>query len=278
MMASRSEAASLKVSPGRFMVQNVKPGRLCDVYKDAGLRLTIYNDDSTTRSWLLSVHRPSERGKWETGYAEIPNAEWCWFDHAEVTIGPGSKAYAHLFLKIPEDEKYLNQHWVVTLGVAGKPGRGAFSLAVDVRAQIETACKADIQARPDGPLGLKPSSVVFADAQPGKHEKVSVVVCNNEATTRSYTITSLFEHKEIEPKAYLTQFCDPIPDSGWIRRKQTLRIGAREEAVLDLDLQVPDNATNLGKKWEDILLVQPDEGRPGFIRIKVQTRNKANAG
>jgi hypothetical protein len=274
-LVARLEAASLKVSPGRFLIHNVKPGRLYDVYRETGLRLTIYNDDSATRTWILSVHRPSERGKWEKGYAEIPNAKWCWFDRGEVTMGPRSKAYANLFLKIPDEEKYLNQHWVVTLGVEGKPGRAGISLAVDIRAQIETVSVGKLEARPYGLLGLKPSMVELADMVPGTGRKGQVALYNNDVTTHTYMMTSLFEDKGIEHKAYLTQSYDPIPDFRWISRENSIQIGPNGAANLSLGLQIPDAAAYFGQKWEEILLILPDQGLPGFVRVQIRTRDKA---
>jgi len=288
------QAASLRVAPARFIVHNMEPGRLYDVYKETGLRLTIYNDDDTSRTWVLSTHRPSERGRWETGYAEIPDPGWCWFDKSEVTVAAKSAGHAHLYLKIPKEEKYFNQHWVVTLGVGGKPGRGGISLAVDVRVQIETKSKADTKAKPDGALGLKPSMVRFEDATPGENVEARVVLYNNDDTTHTYTTASLFENAEIERKAYLTHSYEAIPDPAWIGmtgsvgREKKVRIEPGGSAVLGLRLQVPGAGpdptgarsarVHFGKKWEDILLIQPDKGLPGFVRVQVQTRDGPKAG
>ena len=268
-------AASLKVSPGRFLIHNVKPGRLYDVYRETGLRLTIYNDDSATRTWILSVHRPSERGMWEKGYAEIPDPLWCWFDNAEVTVGPGGKAYAYLSLRIPDEERYFNQHWVATFSVDSRPGRAGISLAVDIRAQIETVSVGELEARPYGLLGLRPSMVELADVVPGTGRKAQVALCNNDVTTHTYTMTSLFEDKGIEHKAYLTQSYDPIPDFRWISRENSIQIGPNGEANLSLGLQIPDAAAYFGRKWEEILLILPDHGLPGFVRVQIRTRDKA---
>ncbi len=43
-------AASLKVSPARFIIHDVKPGIQYDVYKATGLRITLYNDDDVSHS------------------------------------------------------------------------------------------------------------------------------------------------------------------------------------------------------------------------------------
>jgi len=271
------EAASLKVSPARFIVHNVEPGRLYDIYKETGVRLTIYNDSDASRTWFLSTHRPSERGRWETGYGEIPDATWCWFETDEITVEPNSSAHANLYLKVPDEEKYYNQHWVVTLSVGGKPGRG-FALAVDIRVQIETKSKVGLKTKPYGLLGFEPSMIRFEDVVPGTTRIAPVVLYNNDGKEHTYTINSLFEKSDTKRVSYLTQLHKVIPDSSWIKRPEgKLRIKPGERAVLKMELRIPADEANFGKKWEDILLVEPDDGRAGFVRVQVQTTEKANA-
>ena len=265
------EAASLKVAPARFIVHNVRPGVPYDIYRETGLRLAVFNDDDATHTWVLSTHRPSERGRWETGYSEIPDARWCWFDRSEITVPPQGKAYAHLFLKVPDEEKYYNQHWVVTLGISAKPGRTGISLAADIRAQIETAGKMNLKERPAGPLGLEPSMVRFDHAAAGSTSETRVVLYNNDDTTHTYEMRSLFEATRADPTSYLTQSFAAIPNSRWIRRDNQIRIGPGGSALLSLGLEIPRDATHLPEKWEDILLIQPDNGLAGFVRVQART-------
>jgi hypothetical protein len=271
------DAASLKVSPARFIVHNVEPGRLYDIHKETGVRLTVYNDSDVSRTWSLSTHRPSERGRWETGYGEIPDARWCWFDRDEITVEPNSKAYAKLYLKIPDEEKYYNQHWVVTLNVGGKPGRG-IALAVDIRVQIETKSKVGLKTKPYGRLGLEPSMIRFEDMVPGTSQKSRVLLYNNDDKEHSYTITSLFEKDATKWKPYLTQFYSVIPDTSWIRRPEDkIKIKPGKHAVLNLELRIPADDANFGKKWEDMLLIQPEKGLAGFVRVQVETKKREKA-
>ena len=273
-VASRTEAASLKVAPARFIVHNVEPGTLYDIYGETGLRLTVYNDDDVSRTWVLSTHRPSERGHWEKGYAEIPDARWCWFDHDEITVEPNGKVYAHLFLRVPGEEKYYNQHWVVTLGVDGKPGGGGIALAADVRAQIETKSKADGTVKPDGPLGLTPSIIRFEDVAPGSSMKGEVVLHNNTQRPHDYAISALLDMPNIERKTYLTHSYAALPETRWLAHKAKLRIKPGASAVMGLTLKIPDEAAHFGKKWEALLLIRPDDGRAGFVRVQVETKEQ----
>lgn len=267
-------AASLRVSPARFIVHDVRPGQSYDIFKETGLRLCIFNDDDTTRTWRLSIHRPSERGRWERGYGEIPDASWFWFDDSEIAVGPKSRGYANLHLKIPDEEKYYNQHWVVTLGIDGKPGSGGIALAVDVRAQIETKSKADAVGKPHGLLAFKPALVRFVGVAPGTEVTTQVVVYNSDAKPHTYTIASLFRDAAVDRTAYLSGSFAAIPDARWLSCPQKIEIESDGAKTLPLALKVAGDATGFGKKWEEIVLIQPDEGPPGFIRVRVETREK----
>lgn len=268
------EAASLKVAPARFIVHNVTPGRVYDIYAETGLRLTVYNDDDASRTWVLSIHRPSDRGPWETGYAEIPDPAWCWFDQTEITVEPQSKAYAHLFLEVPDDERYYNQHWVATLGIDGKPAAGGIALAADVRAQIETKSKPDGAVKPDGALGIAPSIVRFENAAPGAALEATATLYNNGAGTQVYGISRLFDRAGIEQKSYQTHSFEPLPESSWLDYGRSIQIEAGGSAVVKLSLKLPPDAAFHGKKWEELLLIQPKEGRAGFVRVQIETQEE----
>ena len=266
-------ASSLKVSPAAFIVHDVEPGKMYDIYKETGVRLTVFNDDDLEHTWALSTHRPSERGRWETGYGEIPDAAWCWFGESEVTAAPHSVGYGHLFLRVPGEEKYYNQHWIVALTVGGKSQGGlGLALAVHIRVQIETKHKTGLTSAPHGLLGLEPSALQFEDVLPGATQQASVLLYNNDTQEHTYTIGSLFLDKKHEPKTYLKQPYTLMPERSWLQHPQTVSVEPGASARLDLTLNVPDAADHFDKKWEDCILVQPDNGRAEFVRVQVHTR------
>ena len=47
--------------------------------------------------------------------------------------------------------------------------------------------------------------------------------------------------------------------------------------MLRLKLNVPDDPAHYGKKWEDMVLIQPDNGLPEFVRVQVETRTGSDA-
>lgn len=266
-----ADAASLKVSPARFIVHDVEPGKLYDLYKETGVRLTIFNEDDVSRAWVLSTHRPSERGRWEVGYGEIPDARWCWFGESEVSVEANNAGHGHLFLQIPDEERYYNQHWIVTLHVGGKPEGMGVGLAVDIRVQIETKSKTDQAGAPHGSLGMKPSVVEFEDVPPGATESVTITLFNNSDREQTYTVASLFLDKKHEPKTYLTHSHSLLVNHEWIQHDRTVKVKPGRSAPLNVTVTVPDDAGHFGKKWEDCLLIKPEKGRAEFVRVRITT-------
>jgi hypothetical protein len=267
--SGRLDAAGLKVGPAGFIIHNVCPGKTYDVYKETGLRLTIYNDDDTSHTYLLSAQRPA--GKWEKGYLGIPDPEWCRFNKSEVTVDAHGKGYGNIEIKIPDEGKYYNQHWIVTFGVAGKPGPGGIALAVQIRAQIETKSRAEAgEEKPAGIIAFKPSILRFENTPAGSVQKGSVTIYNNDSKAHTYKITSLLHQEGIKPSAYLTHSYEAIPDPKWIvLEKDTLEIKARDSFILSVQLKVPDQPEYRNRKWEELLLVEPEEGLAGFIRVQI---------
>ena len=276
-----AQSASLAVSPGGILIQKVGPGEAYNVYEASKTGLTIYNRDDKPHTYLLSFHKPSAVGnkRWEKGYLEIPEPKWCWFEKKELTVAANGTGFAKIHLKIPDGEKYYNQHWVATAGVIGKPKAGeGVALGVYVRLQIETESKADMEGKPDGMIAFKPSTVRFEDVPLGHVQKGKVVIHNNDKGTRSYRMTSLLHNKESKAKTYLTRSYQAIPDPKWIvLNKNRLRIKPGGSYALSLKLEVPDERKYYGRKWEEILLVEPDKGPPGFIRVQIEVR-KSDVG
>jgi len=266
-----AKSASLKVSPARIIIHDVKPGKLYDIYKETKVRLTIYNDDDMDRTWLLSVNQPSKRGDWEKGYSEIPVSTWCWFNNKTITVNKRSVSYAYLFLKIPEEEKYYNQHWIVTLGIDSKPGAGNLSLAADIRVQIETMSKCDISVKPHGILSMKPGNVIFKNVIPGKVFSTKVELFNNDRISHNYYVSSLFKQKSQIMGAYIGHSYISIPNPNWLAYEKDIFVQSYESQLVNISLLVPDHVENFEKRWEDILFIESNDCLTGFIRIQIHT-------
>jgi len=258
----RLEAAGLKVSPAGFILQNIVPGKVYDIYRKTGLRLTVYNDDTVGHTYLLSTNSPSEWGKWEKGYLEIPDPKWCWFEKKKLTVGPSSQGSCSMFLKIPDEEKYYNQHWVVVLRIMGENGPGGIALAINVRIQIETESKVALKEIPDGIIGIVPSTVVLE--KEGGEKKVTIF--NN---TDSPQVCAVYPLKEKEKlKTYISSGFKPLPKPNWLKlNKQTLKILPRSKQTFTLGLSVPEGEMGDNEKWEYIIFVEGKDNT-GFLRVR----------
>jgi len=262
------EAASLKVGPAGFIIHNIAPGRTYDVYKETGLQLTIYNDSAAAKTYLLSAHRPSEGGKWEKGYLEIPDPRWCWFDQDEIKVAANSNAYARFHLKIPDEERYYNQRWVVTLNIAGKPGPGVgMGVAINVRAQVETQSRADLKGvTPDGLMGVVPAIITLK-----AKEKGEVVIFNNSAAGETYKIYPLADKEKF--KTYISAGFSPLPEPDWIKPGDgSLTIPAGGRKTLSLKAALPEKEGSSDKKYESIIFIE-GQGAAGFVRVRIEGTN-----
>ena len=268
-----AEAVQLKVAPARFILHDIQPGLTYDMYKETGLRLTIFNDDNVSRSWNLTTHRPSERGDWEKGYNEIPDASWCWFERDEVKVPANGVENVNFFLSIPEEERYFNQRWVVTLGVGGGDARG-LSVAVDIRAQLETAPKSDIKARPQGLLGIKPSVLEFEGMRLGEPRKAEVTLYNNNRQRHDYTVDSLFRESEIDSTVYLKHSYKAVADPDWIQHERSIGIEPEGQVKIPIQACIPSDAACDGEKWEEILMIKSGEQYAGFLRIHLNLKEE----
>jgi hypothetical protein len=274
VLACSANAAQLKVGPPCFMLQNLKPGQTYDIFGLTGLRLTIYNDGDTAQTWQLSMHRPTEFGAWEKGYAAIPDAKWCWFEKDEVTVDARSVGFATFFVQIPEGEQYYNQHWMVSLHIKAKPSPGlAIGVAATIRAQIETKESADTKVAPAGGIGMRPALVQFEEVELGATRTAQAEIFNNSDKPHTYKISSLFAGK-VDKEVYLTAKYETLPDTNWLGREAQLEIPPGKSSVLHLTLNAPNDPALLGQKWEELLLIQPEEGLSEFVRVRVEMKEK----
>ncbi|MBI3119163.1 MAG: hypothetical protein HYZ00_10780 [Candidatus Hydrogenedentes bacterium] len=262
------EAASLKVAPAHLIIHDVAPGQPYDLFKETGLKFAVYNDDDSARTWALATHRPSERGRWELGYTEIPDASWCRFDTATVEVTPHGIANANLLIEVPPDEAYCNQQWVVTASVGSPEGAGV-SIGVDIRIQVETAPNPHPVTPPAGDLGIYPSVVRIEAPAPGVPLTGTLMVRNNTDQPLEPQVSRLFDHPKIDPKNYLTHGRVRLPDPARLTWSPPSAIGPGETATISLGLTLPQDATGPGKHWEELLLIETPGHDARFARVQI---------
>lgn len=258
----------LAVSPGGILIQGVLPGKTYDIYKETGIKLTIYNKDNSPHTYILSTHKPSEVGnkRWEKGYFEIPDPSWCWFDKKEVKIEGNKSESVNIYIKIPDEERYYNQHWIVTVGVLSKPEYG-LSLGVYVRMQIETAVKENPEIKPDGKIGFVPATLTFNN----KFSQKILTMYNNTEKRLSFNVFTIEEEKNIEKKTYLTPNYSFLEKTWFKIEKRNFEIEPMGKCKIRVSVNIPENCEK--NRLENILFFRSDEEISGFVRVRYEKNN-----
>jgi len=272
----KPRSIGLSVEPGGLLIQQVTLGEVYDLNKEAGIVLKVSNRDEKPRTYRLSTHQPSEvgTGKWLKGYLEIPDPSWFWFDQETVTVDPESDAHVKMFLKIPQEDRYDNQHWVVAVGVRGQAAPGeALAVAVYPHYQIETVSQTDLEALPAGVLGLKPSVLSFEEIPLGKWQESKVTLYNNDTKSRRYRLSIItipvdVTREQIAPSSGYRW----IPETRWISvKRRNFHIKGHGARSVSLRVKVPDEPEWYDQSWEALLWIEPEEGLPRFTRIQITT-------
>jgi len=267
---------TLTVEPASIVIQNLGLAGLCDLHAVSGISLRVQNEDNVARTYTLSTHKPSQvaAGRWLKGYLEIPDASWFWFENDEVTVEAQSKQQVKMFLKIPDEEKYYNQHWSISLLVGGKPGpRMRIGLAVSPRFQIETMAKEGMKVRPDGIIAFEPSLVRLENFSPGATAAARTKLYNNDKKKHEYRIgVKTFPPDPKKSQISISPGYAWLPDTKWVvPGKKVVTVEPSGSLPLFFDVKIPDAERCYGKKWEVILFVDPDSGPAGFVRLQILT-------
>ena len=272
-------AVGLSVRPGGLLVQGVPLGVTYNFYESVRMPLTIHNKDISPHTYILSTHKPSQVAarRWVKGYLEIPEPSWFWFEKDEVTVEANGKANVKMYLKLPNEQRYYNQHWVVSLGIRGKPAPGAMiALAIYPRIQIETKAKDDVKARPDGSIGFVPSTLLFEHCSLGTENTMKVKIYNNDTENRRYKVTAMiFPQDPKKRQIFPSPTYSWIPDTKWIKPgRDNISIASDGSRELPIRIKIPRELENYNKRWEAIIFIEPDEGLPGFVRVQIRTERR----
>lgn len=254
----------LSVEPGSLFVQHVFLDKTYRLYEDLNVPLVIRQKSNIPHTYCLSTYKPSTIGKLVEGYSDIFDPNWLWFDRNEVSIPPNGSATVQMYLRVPKEERFYNQHWTVAIKVETKPEPGEMlALGVVSRIHIETEIKEGIKGKPDGLLGFDPARVKIK-------EKGGVVrIFNNDKKRHQYHLQIFVpptdtKHEQIS----LSPGFNWIPDIRWIKvNHQKIRIGQGKARKIKLQFSLPEGGV---KPWEALLMVQPEEGVAGFVRIQIE--------
>ena len=264
-----AEGGGLTVEPGGLLLQNVPLSTVYDLYKETGIAIKILNGLDRQVTYRITARKPSHRGseKWMEGYQEIPDSSYLFFDRNNVVIEPQGAEEFKLFLKIPDDPRYYNQHWAVTVAVEGQPSPGeVFALAAYLPFEIETESRNSVGEKPWGKLGIEPSSLTLNTA--GK-EKIRIY--NNEGKKQKYQLGIGIPGKTTSMRQVgLTRGYRDIPDVKWIGISHD-ELAVKQDGVREVSLtaRLPDKPAEAGP-WETFLWIESDSGEKAFVRIDIE--------
>lgn len=272
----------LSVAPGGLLIQYVKLGETYDLYQKSGIALIIENKDTSPHIYKLTALKPSEAGnkKWLKGYAQIPDPSWFWLENNEVLVEPQSKQEVKMFLKIPDEDKYYNQRWTVSLEVTGKPEAGSMlALAVYPRYQIETESKAGLKEKPDGLIGFEPSVLVFKDLALGKKQESKIIIYNNDSQSRRFNITpKIITVDPAREQIVASPGYSWLPNIKWLKADlKKMEIKPDESRELNITVNIPRRKEYYQRKYEALIFAESEEGLSGFARVQVQTEGRKDA-
>jgi len=286
--AERSAAGpvlGLAVQPGGLLIQEVVPGETYDFKEKTGIGLTIFNRDGRDRVYVLSTHRPSESGsrRLPPGYSDLPDPAWLRFDREEMLVPAQGSVEVRMYLAIPADSRYWNQHWSVSVGVVGKATPGEMiNLAAYPRFEIETAPapRRELKLRPVGEIGLVPSRLTFARMTPGSRREAECIVCNNDKRRHWFRFSVLAEGVvSADQRIVATGDSRWMPLPEWVRvREDKIWLAKWQTRSMALRVRLPRTAEIPAEGWEAIILVQRDDGRTGFVRLLVTPQATTEIG
>lgn len=269
LFASNS-AEGIMVSPGAFTMQNAEVGKDLDL----GVDLAIKNSSTEEKLFVVRTIKPSEAKKeWLKGYSEIPETSWFYFPEEKIKIKANETGKLRMHLRIPDEDKYLNQRWMVFVEVTTEAETGmTFKLSLKPGYMIETESMSDIKEKPYGILGIVPGTVKAENVVAGESKKVNFRLYNNDSVAHDYDISPYIpKASSLKQDISGSAGYEWIKDAGWVRPAKThIKLEPGEVKEVALDIQIPEGSKHSDQGWESIVFVKPDKGLAGFVRVLIE--------
>ncbi|CAN2044980.1 Secreted protein [Candidatus Magnetomoraceae bacterium gMMP-1] len=268
-LCANSNAGMLNISPGSFCLEKIDIG----VDENLGIDLVVSTKDSNHNVFLVRTDTPFAKNVLK-GYIPIPDASWLYFSNDRLTLDKNGVGKARMFFKIPNEEKYLNQHWIVETKVKPAPvGGDLFLMQLTATYMIETRASADVKERPYGILGIVPSRVNVKNIIPEKVKQAAFKIYNNDKIAHTYSLSTHTFMPALKKKLSISiaPGYEWVRDTNWVKpvnEKITVKPGGIKQA--DLNIKIPKNVEYEDEGWEAIVMVEPDNGRAGFVRVLME--------
>jgi len=269
-------ATGMSVNMGIELLQQVPPG---ESYLLNPV-LIIYNKSDKASTFVLSAVKPSTGLGTTLGYFDLPELNWITFEKNQIKIPPNGNDSVRVYLSIPKEDKYYNQHWSVYISVAAGAGGGNISLACYPKILIETENKLSPKEKNNNLLGLEPSVVKFENVQSDYKKPVKrIKIYNNSDKKQVYSISVLESKSCVEKRIFRTSGYSWMPDSNWIKlytgkrpsvRSAPFSISVDANKSYSLQLKLNLSKDEQYKRWEGIILVESDQGFSNFARVFIE--------
>jgi hypothetical protein len=255
---------AVTISPASFCLEKFDIG----MNTDLGIDLILSNV-SNLGPIDLNVRKP-KKSRIIKGYEPIPNANWLYFLNPQIVPGKDGRAKARMFFKVPNEQQYLNQHWVVQVA-ASPPKIGLFSMDLVGIYMIETRASDKIRVPPYGPLGVVPSRLHLTPMVSGK-QTGQFFIYNNEKKLHTFNISV----KTYQPSIYSKLQISQAPGFEWIKDVKWITLSASKISIngnskreMQVKVNIPKGHQYKGEGWEAIIMVESiqNSGLAGFLRL-----------
>jgi len=267
-------ALALSLLPRSHLLQDIPVGTTYS----SPISIKLENRSRKAHTYILSACKPAAIGEnWPEGYSEIPDAGWIRFEQAELKVGPTAAVRTKMYILIPPDAKYVNQHWVARLALWDlSADKKPVNLLLHPQYFIETNSKAGLTASLYGTVALSPTKLVLKNAPLGSRIKIDAIkIFNNRPENCSYAVRSRAPAQGGEKGIPLSPGYEKIPVPGWLFAGQRMfSIENHGSAKTDVWLNIPKKLEYCDKKWEGLLLVRSDKGDSAFARVQITTQKK----
>ena len=265
--------SGIKITPGTILIQNIPVGKQFDFFDEQGLTIKIYNTDDYPKRYLLSPNRPGEMNTTVTGYFDIFDPSWFSLDTNSVIVPPKDTAEIGMRVHIPDNPSWYNRHWLVGIDVSedttGKalPGQ-AIIMGAYLLYRLETEPSDEVVPETIGEeIITVPSVLDFGKVRHGEKYQKTMTVYQKVEPTMHMEIHPLDPESDVAKLTILiNQPYQRVKDPDWFSYKKRLSVRNGEGKELKITLNVPENAGEVGRYYEEILLL---DGKiyKGFVRL-----------
>jgi len=255
------------ISPASFCLEKFDIGMNVDLGIDF-----VMSDVLNTGSIDLKTRQPSKDSMLK-GYTPIPDASWFYFLNSKIVPDKNGFAKARMFLKVPNKNKYLNQHWAVHV-VAKPPATGVFGMEMVGIYMIETRSSEKITERPYGIIGVVPSRIHLEKVKFQQKKTAKFTIYNNDTTSHTYQISV----QTFDPSFYNKLQISQAPGHEWVKYtnwikplQPVLSIDAGKKKETFVEVTIPKGIHYSDEGWEAVIMVESiKKGGPvGFTRLLI---------